>query len=134
MRCGQLRGVEGGREIGGDDAVELLGRFGEDVALHRDAGIVDQAIKAAPALHGGGDGRFDLIAAGHVAMDEGGRLAQLGSPLRAFCQHIGQHHPRAFGDQPRGDGEADAAGGPGDEIAAVRKSMAHAGGLAQPAA
>jgi hypothetical protein len=97
VRCRQLRGVEGSGEVGSDHPIELFGRFGEDVAFRRDPGVVDQAIKPAPASHRSGDGRGDLIAAGNIARDERSGGAQFSGVGFAFGQHIGQHNPRALG-------------------------------------
>src|SRR5690606_1933239 len=116
---GAAHGVEGGREVDGDDRIPLGYRERLHPRHMLDAGVVDQDVDAPETLFGGGDHRLDLVGAAEVGIAVVDLDAVRGD-LRAglfdlFRRAQAIEHDLASGlSQAAGNGQADAAGGAGD--------------------
>src|SRR5262249_45757225 len=117
---GQANAVEGADEIDLDDPREVLQLRWARAAhrLHRgaDARAVDQHVDAAEAGAGLLDGVPDLVAAGHVARDEGRAVPQLARDLGARRGgQMGERAGPAAVDDPCGRRAAQPRGAAGDD-------------------
>ena len=114
-------GVEGGRQVDGDDLVPLLGRELLDRRHVLDAGIVDEDVDRPEGCLGLPDHAGDLVRLRHVGRRMDGLDAELGldaAPraldLARIAEAVEDHVGAFFGHGP-GDGEADAAGRAGHD-------------------
>ncbi len=115
-----MDGVEGRRQVDGDDRVPLGGREFVDRRDMLDAGIVDEDVDAAKLRrlrdHGG-----DLVRLRHVRRRiERATAAEGLKPPTLGLDRLGVAEPvdddiGAFAGQRPGDGKADAGGRSGDE-------------------
>ena len=121
LRQGRLGGVEGSREIDGDDGVPAVGRE----ILHRRgvlyAGVVDEDVHPAEVPGGLIDHAGDLIRLGHVRARVGGAHAIFigDGPLQPLdlagvAEAVEQHVCTGLSELS-GDAEADARGRSGDD-------------------
>jgi hypothetical protein len=121
LRQHRLHGVEGGRQVDGDDRVPALGGKGLDGAGVLDAGVVDHDVDRRQRLCCCCDQPRGLVGAGQVGANVGAACGQLRCDPRAFGGAFDavHHHLRAGLGQRLGDGQADALGRSGDECGAA---------------
>ena len=132
----RAHGVEGGREVDGQDLVPLGGREALDRRHVLDAGIVDQDVDRTQLAHGLGDHGRDLLGPAHVraAVRHGDAelllqpVAQAGDG-RGVAEAV-EHEVGAGGGQRPGDAQADAAGRAGDDGTLAGERASGGGGAA----
>ena len=99
--------------------VDPLGRLVGDAGAEADARVVDEHVEPAPAVAVGGDDALDLRLVGHVRgdlLDLEAVGAEAGDGRRELVRPAGgDGQAVALLAEDAGDGEADAAGGTGDE-------------------
>ncbi|MCY1368279.1 hypothetical protein D9M69_552500 [compost metagenome] len=119
--------VQRASEVDGDELVPLGGLGLGEGLEHVPAGVVDQHVDRAEALHHGGHGRVDAGAVGDVAA-EGLGLAAVGADLRGHRfggleVHVEHRHAGAVLGETAAGGAADAATAAGDDHCLVLKSL-----------
>src|SRR5205814_2123464 len=114
---GGARDEEDGREIDREHAVPLLvADLPGELRAAGDPGVVHRDVESAPALVDGPDGALHVGGEGHVGGEPQGPLAErLRRGLDGPAVEVHEGDAGALLHEARGDGEADAAGGAGDE-------------------
>ncbi len=112
-RIGRLRAHEGAGEVGVDDLVPFVQAVFLGLLSDVGAGVVDQDVEPAEAVHRGLDHRLAGRLLGEVALDGRGLHAQAGERFDGGGVlggiAAGHHHPGTALRQPAGHAEADAA-------------------------
>ena len=110
-------------QVDGELEVDALGLVLVDGRAGADAGVVDQHVEAAEALLVGGDHALDVLLGGHVARDlldlVAGPAQLLGGGGELLGAAGGDGERVALLTEHLCDGEADPAGGSGDDGGAV---------------
>jgi len=108
LGIGELRAIEGAREVGIHDLVVLGERVFLRLLADVDAGVVDEDVEPAVMLHRAGDQRLERGFALHVDLDRDAAdlLRRRGALLRVAARH---YDLRAGGCQSARHAETDTA-------------------------
>ena len=111
-----LRAQEHAGQVGGDEAVPVVGLHVGHVHERADAGVVDERVHAAEPFRGGPDEGLGHRRVRHVTLHGRHAGAEFGHDrVEVGLRPAGDHDPGPAGHEAARDGQADAPGSPGDD-------------------